>query len=698
MKLGVCYYPEHWPQNVWVDDARAMRKMGIEQVRLAEFAWSRIEPEPGQLSWAWLDRAVEVLHGAGLKLVMCTPTATPPKWLVDAHPEVLAVDAQGQRRGFGSRRHYCFSSAVYREQAVRICRLMAERYGQHPAVLAWQTDNEYGCHDTVLSYSSAAVQGFRTWLQRRYGDVAALNQAWGTVFWAQEYRSFDEIDAPVGTVTEAHPAHRLDYQRFASDEVVAFNRLQCDVLRELSPGRDVLHNFMGFFTGFDHHQVAQDLDVSTWDSYPLGFTQDFFLSEEEKVRYARTGHPDIPAFHHDLYRGMCKGRWWVMEQQPGPVNWASWNPAPADGMVRLWTWQAFAHGAEVVSYFRWRQAPFAQEQMHTGLHRPDHSVDQGGIEATQVGLELSELRATAGAALQAASFAPSVAKVALVFDYTSLWMAKIQPQGADYDALALSFRVYSSLRQLGLDVDVIAAAELSNIAKKSYRLIVLPALLRTDTAWVAGLQALESPAQIVLGPRTGSKSEAMGIPTALPPGDFAALAGVKVLRVASLPAGLTEPIEVLESPPVAASASSGPPRGQVCLGSGSVPKQVLSMHRWREDLELQAPGVKTLAAFSDGRPAITQHGQTRYVAGCLNDAGWLHVLRQAALEASLEPQEAARDLRVSRLGCLTVVCNFADSTVEFSAPPSARCLVGGEQVAPRGISVWESKASSERVD
>lgn len=145
---------------------------------------------------------------------------------------------------------------------------------------------------------------------------------------------------------------------------------------------------MGFFTEFDHHAVAADLDVATWDSYPLGFTQNFFLSADEKRHYARTGHPDIPAFHHDLYRGMCKGRWWVMEQQPGPVNWAQWNPAPLDGMVRLWTWQAFAHGAEVVSYFRWRQAPFAQEQMHAGLNRPDCSLDQGGIEATQVAEEL----------------------------------------------------------------------------------------------------------------------------------------------------------------------------------------------------------------------------------------------------------------------------------------------------------------------
>ena len=312
----------------------------------------------------------------------------------------------------------------------------------------------------MLSLSESARQGFRRWLAARYTTIDALNDAWGTVFWSQVYRSFDEIDLPALTVTEAHPAHRLDWRRFASDEVVAFNREQVEILRALSPGRPVSHNFMGFFTEFDHHDVAADLDIATWDSYPLGFTQMFFLSAEEKARWARTGHPDIPSFHHDLYRGMCRGadgrsdgRWWVMEQQPGPVNWAHWNPAPHDGTVRLWTWQAFAHGAEVVSYFRWRQAPFAQEQMHTGLLRPDSSEDQGALEAAQVGAELAAL--TERGVLTNAPRLPVRPDVALVFDYDALWMAQIQPQGADYNPLELSFRAYSGLRQLGLDVDIV---------------------------------------------------------------------------------------------------------------------------------------------------------------------------------------------------------------------------------------------------
>jgi beta-galactosidase len=656
LKLGVCWYPEHWPESWWAEDAARMREVGITFVRIAEFAWSRIEPEPGRFDWAWLDRAVEVLHAQGLKIVMCTPTATPPKWLVDAHPDILPVGADGHVRGFGSRRHYCFSSPTYRRESQRITRAIAERYGRHPAVAAWQTDNEYGCHDTVLSYSSAAKLGFRRWLEARYASIAALNEAWGTVFWSQEYRSFEEVDLPAGTVTEATPAHRLDHRRFASDEVVAFNREQVQLLRELSPGRDVVHNFMGFFTEFDHHDVSADLDVATWDSYPLGFTQSFFLTADEKVAHARTGHPDIPSFHHDLYRGMCtganRGRWWVMEQQPGPVNWAQWNPAPVDGMVRLWTWQAFAHGAEVVSYFRWRQAPFAQEQMHAGLNRPDRSLDQGGVEASSVGQELRELaHALDGQAVQAS--------VALVFDYASIWMARIQPQGADYNALELCFRVYSELRQLGLDVDIVSsAADLSG-----YALIVLPAQLHCDALLVQRLTA--SAAQIVFGPRSFSKTTNLSIPPTLAPGDATSLTGVQVQRVASLPPGVSD-----------------------AVGFGS---RTVSATRWREDL--RCIDAQVLASYADGAPAVTQRGRTRYVAGWLDATGWRLVLDAAARDAGLAPQPLPEGLRISRIGTLAIACNFSNTTVPWAPSPSADCLLGSRDLAPRGVSIWKTEAS-----
>ncbi len=667
MKLGVCYYPEQWPEACWPDDARRMCEMGISHVRIAEFAWALIEPRAGQWDWAWLDRAIACLSAEGLSVVLCTPTATPPKWLVDAYPEILPVNAAGNTRGFGSRRHYCFSSPVYRAHSSRITEAIARRYGTHPNVVAWQTDNEYGCHDTVLSYSHAARHAFRDWLRHRYETIDALNLAWGTRFWSQCYNDFTEIDAPVATVTEANPAHRLDWQRFASDEVVAFNREQVEILRAHSPGRDITHNFMGFFTGFNHHDVSRDLDVAAWDSYPLGFTQMFFHTAEEKTRYARVGDPDIPAFHHDLYRGMCCGqnarRWWVMEQQPGPVNWAHWNPAPLDGMVRLWTWQAFAHGAELVSYFRWRQAPFGQEQMHAGLLRPDRADAQGAVEARQVGEELAHLRS-----LGVTDAATAPRAVALVFDYDALWMQQIQPQGQDYNPVELHFRLYSALRQLGLDVDVVGPHE----DLQAYRLVILPAQTHVSARLLQRLTNCN--AQIVFAPRAGSKTEAFQIPDNLPPGPLQTLTGVRVSRVASLPPGYSESVAFV-------SEKRGTPAVRVT--------------RWREEIELC--GAEVEAHFTDGTGAVARHGRVRYIGAWLDEAGWQHVLSRAAQDAGLSIQALPTDLRIHRTDQLIVATNFSAAAIDWQPEEAAELLIGSTPIPPRDCAIWRASSGAAPI-
>lgn len=461
MKLGCCYYPEHWPEAIWADDARRMAAMGLSLVRIGEFAWSRIEPDPGRYDWGWLDRAIATLHAAGLQVILGTPTATPPKWLVDQMPDMVAIDEQGRPRGFGSRRHYCFSHEGYRAECRRIVTALAERYGAHPAVVMWQTDNEYGCHDTVLSFSDAAAASFRGWLAARYGTVEALNAAWGNVFWSMEYRSFAEVDPPHLTVTEANPAHWLDYRRFASDQVASFNREQVDILRRLSPGVDITHNFMGFFTEFDHHAVGRDIDVATWDLIRSGSSNSSGSQPRRSKRISGRATPISPPSTM-TFTGVLKGPLGVMEQQPGPVNWARFNPAPLPGMVLLWTLEAAAHGAELTSYFRWRQAPFAQEQMHAGLLRPDSTEAEAAPEVRQA----AEVLAAIGP--QQTAQVP----VALVFSYEAAWVIGIQPQGQSFRYLELVFTWYSALRARGLDVDIVSPdADLAG-----YSMVVVPSL------------------------------------------------------------------------------------------------------------------------------------------------------------------------------------------------------------------------------
>ncbi len=639
MRLGVCYYPEHWPEAHWAEDARRMAETGLSRVRIGEFAWSRIEPEPGRFDWEWLDRAIEVLQAAGLGVILSTPTATPPKWLVDSIPDMVALDADGHPRGFGARRHYCFSHTGYRAEALRITCALAERYGHHPAVVAWQTDNEYGCHDTVVSYSGAAKLAFREWLADRYGTMAALNEAWGNVFWSMEYRNFAEIDLPNLTVTEANPAHLLAFRRFSSDQVVTFNRAQVEVLRQLSPERDVVHNFMGLFTEFDHHAVGADLDVAGWDSYPLGFLDNFPFSEEDKLAYARQGHPDIAAFHHDLYRGCTNGgRWSVLEQQPGPVNWARYNPAPLPGMVRLWTLEAMAHGAELVSYFRWRQYPKAQEQFHAGLLRPDRVAAAGLGEAAQAARDLAVL-GPVGAPPRS---------VALIFAYDADWVTAIQPQGAGLSALWATFECYSAMRRLGLDVDILPPAA----SLDGYALCIIPCLPIVPAELVNSLA--EFTGQIVIGPRSGSRDADFAIPDILPPGPLQAIFDARVSRVESLRPGLEHE------------------------GPG------WTIARWVEHLETTAEAE---FVAEDGTVACWRQGHVHYLAAWPEQALVGAVLSRAARDAKLEICPMPTGLRLRRAGARVHIFNYSSSHAAVPLNLTGKFLLGDRRLDPAGVAV-----------
>ncbi|MEM7665052.1 MAG: beta-galactosidase [Pseudomonadota bacterium] len=640
MKLGCCYFPEHWPDTMWTEDAQRMVDMGLSLVRIGEFAWSRIEPEPGRYDWDWLDRAIETLHGAGLKVILCTPTATPPKWLVDRMPDMVAIDEQGRPRGFGSRRHYCFSHQGYQDEAARITTALAQRYGQHPAVTAWQTDNEYGCHDTVLSFSEAAAEEFRGWLSARYPSVEALNTAWGNVFWSMEYRSFEEIDPPHLTVTEANPAHWLDYRRFSSDQVARFNRRQVAILRKHSPGRDITHNFMGFFTEFDHHAVGRDLDVATWDSYPLGFLEQFWFSAQEKRDYLRQGHPDIAAFHHDLYRGCSNGRWGIMEQQPGPVNWARYNPAPLPGMVALWTLEAFAHGAEFTSYFRWRQAPFAQEQMHAGLLRPDSKDAEAASEVRRAA------RVIAHFGQQKVEQAP----VALVFSYEAAWVCGIQPQGKSFRYLELVFEWYSALRRLGLNVDIVAPdANLSG-----YRMVMVPSLPIVPRGFAARIAALDCP--VLIGPRSGSKTDSFCIPDGLAPGDVRALISLTVTRVESLRDGVEE------------------------AGDG------WSITRWREDVDSD---LEPEFGLADGRGIVFRHEGVRYCAGWPDRELLRLLIGRMASEADVSLLPLPKGLRMRTTQKCIFAHNYSTGPIDCASLNLGQPLVGETVIPPAGVAIWK---------
>lgn len=620
--LGTCYYPEHWPREIWEEDARRMADIGLTWVRIGEFAWSRLEPKPGDYQFEWLDDAISVLGRAGLKVVLGTPTATPPRWMIDKHPDMLAVDVNGAPRKFGSRRHYCFSHEGYKAECAKIVTMLAKRYGSNPHVAAWQTDNEYGCHDTTISYSDAARQAFQSWLRARYpgagnaGDIDVLNAAWGNIFWSMDYDSFEQIDLPNLTVTEANPSHWQNFRRFSSDQVVAFNKLQSDIIRQHSDA-PVSHNYMGKVTDFDHFKVAEDLDIVTWDSYPIGFLSDRAgSSEARKLAFARQGDPDFQAFHHDLYRAAGRGRWWVMEQQPGPVNWAPYNPDPLPGMVRLWTWEAFAHGAEAVCYFRWRQAPMAQEQLHAGLLRPDSQEAPAMAEARQVFAELAD----------ADQVVEKQASVAIIFDYDSDFAWMTQPHATGLRYFDLVFDTYKSLRRLGLSVDILPP---NTRDFGGYKLVAAPGMMHMPADLKDALKSSE--AQVVLGPRSAARDADMRIPVPLPP----AIPGldVTVARLESIRDGMEIPL----------------------AGKG----QIIN---YREVLEGTAEvGLQT----QSGGAVTMQSSNITYLGAWLDDDGFDALLTPLCAKAGLEVLDLPDGLRRRDAGDAVYWFNY--STQSLSA-------------------------------
>jgi beta-galactosidase len=460
-----------------------------------------------------------------MDVVLCTPTATPPKWLVDEHPGILQEEPDGTVRGHGSRRHYCFNSGQYREETERIVSRMVERYADSEHVVGWQTDNEFGCHGTVRCYCDDCAGAFREWLRERYGDVEALNEAWGTTFWSQQYDSFAAVDPPRHTPAEHHPSRLLDHRRFASDSVVDYHRLQADLIRDVNDDWFVTHNAMGHFPSLSAFDLAGDVDFLAWDSYPTGFVQDR-RSGEASADELRAGDPDQVGFNHDLYRGATGEPFWVMEQQPGDINWPPHGPQPAEGAMRLWAHHAVAHGADALLYFRWRRCLEGQEQYHAGLRKQDGSPDRGYRAADRAADEFAG---------ELADLAPVDAPVALLHTYDDLWALAEQPHAPDFDYWTYVGTYYRALRARGIQVDVVPPdRDLSG-----YAAVVAPALHLADDALAADLRDYcEAGGELLVGGRSGAKDPANKLRPAPAPGPLAALVGATVRQHESLPGTL----------------------------------------------------------------------------------------------------------------------------------------------------------------
>ncbi len=363
MTAGVCYYPEHWPKEMWRDDLRRIREAGISVIRIAEFAWTIFEPVEGTFSFDFFDEFLAVAEEEGIKVIFGTPSATPPAWLTEKYPEVLNARKDGVLLRHGGRRHYNYNSPVYRKLTARIVEQLVRHYGQHPCLVGWQIDNELNC-ETSEFYSEADHAAFRSFLKEKYGTLNALNAAWGTVFWSETYTDWEQLHCPRPVINNGDNPHlMLDYRRFVSASCLSFAGMQAEIIRKYKkPGDFITTN--GLFGDMDNHKLQQDsLDIYTYDSYP-----NFAFEIDRDPKHSKDLNDRKWTRNLTETRSVCP-HFGIMEQQSGGGGWTSRMemPAPRPGQLTLWAMQSVAQGADFISFFRWRTCAFGTEMYWHGI-------------------------------------------------------------------------------------------------------------------------------------------------------------------------------------------------------------------------------------------------------------------------------------------------------------------------------------------
>ncbi|KTF39348.1 beta-galactosidase [Xanthomonas translucens] len=651
--LGVAWYPEQWPEAQWERDLTLMQAAHVRVVRIGEFAWSRMEPRQGQYDFGWLDRAIAAAARHHIVVVLGTPTAAPPAWLTQAYPDTLRVGQDGVRDEHGNRQQFSFASARYRRFAHAIAEQMAQRYGRNPHVVGWQLDNEYA----QASFDPEAKAQFHAWLQRKYGSIEALNRRWATAYWSQTYNDFAQI--PVHEDGQ-NPALLLEWKRFVSATWTDYSRNQIDAIRpHADPRQFITTNTMGWFAGFDAYTVHDVLDIAAWDDYVAGERYDWVDN----------------AARHDLTRGYKQRNYWVMETQPGFVNWRATNVALRKGQVRAMAWQAVAHGADAVSYWQWRAAPNGQEEYHGTLVGADGEPVPVYAEIQQVGAEFAK----AGAAL--AGTTPH-AEVALINDFDSRWALGFQKHSADFDPVVQMKSFYRPLRQQAQVVDVVSALA----PLDGYKLVVAPSLNVLSEAQAQRLKAyVEHGGHLVLGPRSAMKNADNGLQPQRQPGPLGELLGGRVQQFYAL----DKPI------PVAGAAGEG------------------SAKIWAEQLQARAAQTEVPLRYGqangwlDGAPAVLTRrvgkGRISYVGAWLDDAtldrltgDWL---RDAQVRVPLAdvPQDVEVGVRSDGRRRVLVLINHGSDTQQVRLPAPMRSLLGAGaasdvvQLAPEDVAVLDDR-------
>jgi beta-galactosidase len=647
--FGGDYNPEQWPEEVWERDYRLFDVARIDTVTLGVFTWALTQPGPDTYDFSTLDRIVGRASAAGRAICLATGTGALPPWLARAHPEVMRTDFDGRRHRYGQRHNACPSSPVFRRLSAEVARRIAARYAGNPAIVAWHVGNEYG----GACYCELCAAGFRDWLRTRYSTLDALNEAWYTTFWSHRFTDWNEIEPP-SALTEhwrgpdhtAFAGTTLDYLRFSSDAMLANFRDEKAAIRQSCPDVPVTTNFMGLYRPIDYHRWAPHLDFASWDNYPP--------DDESRARMALA---------HDLMRGLKDGApFWLMEQTPSVTASRDVNPLKRPGVMRLWSWQAVAHGADAVLFFQMRAGRGACERYHGAV------IGHASRSDTRVFREVARLGAEFERFGDTALGARTPARVALLFDWDSWWALETSDGPSRlvrYPTVVLTY--YRALWDAGVDVDVLAVtADLSG-----YDVVVAPVLHVVKGDLAERLEAVAARGGSVvttfLSGRVDEHTNAFLMDV---PGPLGPLAGVRVDEWDARGPEVVNPVRLSDG-----------------VDELDVPGRLVFEIVRPESAEV----VGTYQAdFYAGTPAVTRNafgaGQGWYVATDLDQAGVSWVVRRVLDAHGLtgpyaDVSDVETAVRVAPDGArLLFVLNHRGEAVDLVAHTGGVDLLSGDKV------------------
>ncbi len=653
--LGTDYYPDQTPESLWEQDTGAMAAMGITNVRMAEFAWALLEPQEGHFDFSWLQRSVQLLHAHGIAVILGTPSAAPPPWLTAKYPEVLMVNDHGVTLNPGGRRFTCPTNETYRRLATRMASEMARAFASTPGVIGWQIDNELTLGDSARCYCRFCRAGFQKWLEQRYGSLSALNKLWGTVFWSQTYTDFAQIPVPLPSGAPANPGLALDYDRYQSYANVTFLEEQLGVLRKLCPTHFVTTNNVGGLVDTNLRDLCRNLDFFSADNYP-GFFSIYMNGPDSGTSLPGEMMAPIVSFTLDSSRSVKDGEpFLVMEEQVGKSGQPFFSPQPEPGQVRLWTFQAIAHGAMGINYFRWDTANFGAEEYWHGLLKHDRSPS---LSFDEVRRTIRELKAL-GPDVLGARYS---ADVALCVDPTSDWALTIQPGQPKLKYSSEILAWYGAIAASHAGVDIVdARKDLSR-----YKILFAPVMYVVSPAQAQQIRTfVQGGGTFIAGFRLGVKDEHSRIVDTPLPGLLRDVMGVKLLDY--------QPIY---------SEKQG------VRFHGRLAGREAECHIWADILE---PGrAEVLATYTggdySGKTAITWHafgkGQAIYVGAHLEaaDLGRVLVTLMAAsgVKGAVEaPTGVEVTRRESAHGPITFIMNHTSKPQSIQIAGSSKDLLTG---------------------